>query len=307
MKSVSRFLCFLLVSTLGLAAGQSPFLLQSGVLVDPVGNKLFLMSPSGNLEARELASGQLLWKTEKASLPLQINGSNIMAVAEKSQGDGLEIVSLTANGEEQWRSEIPLPQDAWKSIDNGLGTSIYLASSQVQDDFVLWWQSENQDISGMAKPQNIVNKQDALVWNAQDAVFESRANLPTAPEKPGLTLVPAGEGLGQTNGKQWLSKDGLHILVSERIADNRVWDKYRWTVYEKATGNRIGDTRDHFSTAPFFVSGTTLVYVSWPYERRVGDKLEAVSLRLRAIDLTEGNQLWQQDIRDTKYRGPMPP
>lgn len=305
MRSFFLVLGFLLVTGLWVKAGQTPFVLQPGVLVGPGEETVYVMSPSGQIEAIAVVDGKLTWKTDDASQPLALEGSDLVALAESDSG--LEVVFLSLDGTGQRRAPLPLPTDAWSFIDKGLGTSLYVASGRVGDETLFWYRSENQDISGMARPQNPVELKGALVWNNQEGFLQSRAGLPESPEAPRLTLLPASERIENVNGVQWLSADGGHVMVSERIADDRVWEKYRWTLYERSSKQRLGEVLDHFSTAAFFVTGKTLVYLAHPYERLSGKKMEAKELRLRAMDLSTGFEIWQREVRDTSYRGPMPP
>lgn len=307
MKSVAKILCFFLASTLWLIAGNSPFLLETGILVDPGENKLYLMSPEGHIELRDIAAGNLVWKTEEASQPLSLNGSELIALAEKKNDVGLEVVTLNANGRGQRRSTLPIPQRAWSSINKGPGKSLSVATTTQEDSVVFWWRSEDQDISGMARVQNPETLEGTLVWDKQSNNLENRVVSTPAPIAPKLRLLPPTDQVTNMKGVQWLSADGQHIMVSEKIANNSVWERYRWIIFDKTTKERLGEVTDHFSTASFFVTGNTLVYMARPYMRRVGNQTETKELRIRAINLQSGAEIWQRDVRDTTYRGTMPP
>ena len=95
-------------------------------------------------------------------------------------------------------------------------------------------------------------------------------------------------------------------MTSERIADDSVWEKYQWTVFERQSGRRLGTLRDYRSHAPFIVVGSSILYETGPFERRTDREVVSEPLRLRAVDLTKGVLLWSRQIRDTKYRGTLP-
>jgi hypothetical protein len=61
------------------------------------------------------------------------------------------------------------------------------------------------------------------------------------------------------------------------------------------------------SMAPFVVVGSRLLYVAQPSARRSGEATVSEPLRLRALDVRSGAELWVLPIVDTAYRGPMPP
>jgi hypothetical protein len=93
----------------------------------------------------------------------------------------------------------------------------------------------------------------------------------------------------------------------ESVADDTVWDKYVWTVYDAASGERLGQVKSHVRYAPFFVTGTTLVTVSGPGLRQTEQGAVAEPLQITALDLTTGDVAWTQAIRDTVNRLPPPP
>ncbi len=107
---------------------------------------------------------------------------------------------------------------------------------------------------------------------------------------------------------QIVSRDGRHILSSERIADDSVWEKYRWTIYDRDTGERLGQFRTHVRVAPFFVADSRVVYETGPYARRTAEGgIEEEPRAVRAVDLATGNELWSQAVRDTAEPPVLPP
>ncbi len=106
---------------------------------------------------------------------------------------------------------------------------------------------------------------------------------------------------------QFLSADGRHVLSSQRGADDPEWDKYRWTIFERDSGRRLGEFRTHLRYAPFFVDDTRVIYQTPPYARRQGRRMVQEPLQLRAVDLNTGAWVWSQPVRDTVDRQPPPP
>ena len=98
------------------------------------------------------------------------------------------------------------------------------------------------------------------------------------PQMPGAAASAAAPHLtqeAQISGlpePQFLSADGRHVMVSERIGDDTVWDKYPWIIHERS-GARLGQIRAHVRFAPFFVNGTQVVYQTEPSTRRIGAEL----------------------------------
>ena len=123
---------------------------------------------------------------------------------------------------------------------------------------------------------------------------------------PQAAELAVGERLSQVPGVQFPSADGRHVLTSQRIADDSVWEKYRWTIYDRDTGERVGAFNSHLRLASFFVLGTQAIYETGPFVRRTESGLVDEPLKIRAVDLRTGQELWSREVRDTAYRGPYP-
>src|SRR5262249_23507441 len=108
-------------------------------------------------------------------------------------------------------------------------------------------------------------------------------------------------------GVGYVSADGRHVLTSQLVGDDRdLKTKYLWTISSVADGTRIGETYSPFPRAPFFVSGTKLVFESRPYAIQVEGKMTREPLNLRAVDLAFGTVAWSFPLRDTTFYGPFP-
>jgi hypothetical protein len=124
---------------------------------------------------------------------------------------------------------------------------------------------------------------------------------PGGPAPPPDAPQPAGPD------GPFISADGRHEMRSERVANDPVWKKYRWTILERATGERVGAVRMPMHYAPFFVDGTHLVYETGPYLRQTEEGMVEEPLQIRAVELRTGRRLWSRQIRDTVDRNPPPP
>ena len=118
-------------------------------------------------------------------------------------------------------------------------------------------------------------------------------------------LAP-GTGLPGVPEPQFVSADGRHVMSSERV-DGSPAEKYRWTIFERATGQRIGEFRTYVRYAPFFVTDGRVVFQAPPFKQQEGSSVVEEPLQLRAADLNTGRTLWRQPVRDTTDREPPPP
>ena len=287
---------------------ENPFLLQNGILVNPDTDLMYIMVPEGGIEARQIQTGQKVWQTHQAAKPLTMRGNTLVAQAEGQPGsehiDVLYIPTSPAAGAPKSVS-LSISGASWNGVDDGLGKSLNIIGGEHQGNTIIWWQA-NEEVPRGAAVANMTPRSLAgsYLLSQEAGIVESLSNLPPAPAPQRLQLLPPTEQLS-SQGTEYLSVNGDHILVSQRIADNGHWNKYRWTIYNRA-GEEVGTTNSHFSTSFFHVSGQTLVYLAQPTLRRIGNSWEELDLRLSAIDLRTGEQIWQQPVRDTAYRGPFP-
>ncbi len=107
---------------------------------------------------------------------------------------------------------------------------------------------------------------------------------------------------------QLFSANRQYLLVSSQTDQKPGgWDRYLWSVFSLESGELVGTMRYHRSGDHFSVIGSTLLHLSRPFGRRVGDDWIEEPLKLRAVDLGSRTELWSVPLRDTTYRGPRPP
>jgi hypothetical protein len=129
-------------------------------------------------------------------------------------------------------------------------------------------------------------------------------SLPSLRKQADLALLAPGQRVSKAGAaRQFESADGRHVLASERTGDDLTWDKYRWTVFERATQRQVGEMRTHVSFAPFVVSDSTLIYETTPFTRGKDEE----PAKLRAVSLTNGAPVWAVEVREIAFRGPFPP
>ncbi len=119
--------------------------------------------------------------------------------------------------------------------------------------------------------------------------------------------LPASDRIPGFPGPQFASADGRYIMVSKRMGDDRIWDKYTLTVYDRAGKNRVGEFRSHVAMAPFVVTDHRILLTTRAYSRRTEKGMVQETDKLRAVNLQTGKELWNHPIRDTALGGPLPP
>jgi hypothetical protein len=104
------------------------------------------------------------------------------------------------------------------------------------------------------------------------------------------------------------SADRAHVVGAERVGAGGPDDpEYRWSIFAVESGELAGEVRRDVSASPFVVSGSNLVFETPAHGFRRGEVWFEEPLKIRAVRLSTGVPLWDQEIRDMRYRGDVPP
>lgn len=294
--------------------------LRSGIVIDPAGNLAYAMTPEG-VAAIDLASGAKKWTSSAAAKPLAVIGNRLIAqVQPKTRTNRLELAVLntTERGTVAVRSTAELPSFVQVSIGETL-EGIFEAEAQlVANNAIVTWRFDRQPLRGIVEESEVDATNaaaEAQRAGAQRSVKGAlQVNLTTGAVSPSADAnlvadvskrrwVVGNEHAAGVAPTQYESADGRHIVSSERIADDKTWAKYRWTVFERATNRRIGEFQTHVAFSPFVVRDTTLIYETTPYIRSG----KAEPAKLRGVNLATGQETWGVEVRELVYRGPFPP
>lgn len=148
----------------------------------------------------------------------------------------------------------------------------------------------------------VTSVRDQAAQGGQWHVVLRRWDAKTGESLPESTLFD-GQPLAQL-----FSANRQYLLVSSQTDQTPGgWDRYLWSIFSLEFGELVGTMRYHRSADHFSVIGSTLLHLARPFGRRVGDEWIEEPLKLRAVDLGSGTELWSVPLRDTSYRGPRPP
>lgn len=306
----------------GIAAATT---LHDGVVVDFAKGAAYLASPEGGIDAVQLSTGNVIWKTRDAAKPLLVKDGALLAQGRPGANGELALVTLdTRQGAAKSRAEVALEGVRANLTDGPSQTFRAEAFVAADKSVVVTWVAEEPTFRGMvpAPEDGLAPAKSAAVSagkgrSSRGAVRVDMAQgraVPMAFEKaqslegPALALRAEGirvRGLGTTT-RELTSLDGQHVLKSERNPEGGLWTPYRWTVTDKS-GRVIGTANAPVSLTPFLVSGTRILYMAMPSVRKEGDKIVDQPLRLVSMDLLSGTDVWDSEVVDSNYRGPFPP
>lgn len=336
------------------------FEFRDGVIVDTSTPAVYLMNLQRGIDAVDLSTGQLLWRTTNAAKPLLIRGRRLVAQAESPASDNqLHIVVLDVEngGKLLLSAAVQLPQGTQVRIDDGLGTTFRTSVHLRDDGAIVSWEYSKLEIGGPPPGPGAkalvaagvvridLETGDAYPLGPDQVLPEPEPQLPErivrlietgalqGPLRKSGNVLGAierigGEGEHRTVLRRWqggtdkpmpdvilsadgftyryASADGRHFLASKRGgAAKHGWI---WRIYSLESGQPVAEVRNSLPGTRFFITASSLIYEA-PPESRIseGGLVIEQPLRLRAIELTTSDELWEWPFRDTTYRGAYPP
>jgi hypothetical protein len=330
------FLPFLFAILLlaGLALGQPlqaaaldpGIALQEGVVIAPQQGFAYLMRPGGGIDAVDLASGALRWRTKTAAKPLALSGDRLVAQADSRGVNVLKLMVLDAqSGAVRGAVRIALPAGVAATVtDTPAGSFRVRAESQASKLVVHWEATTAAEPAqgylpaaddGLAAPSK-AKPSSPKILTGEAVVDLSAPSLkarpsPAAPSEeasPRPALEELQRRLVTAEGREFLSADGQYVLVTEPVQSAELTlYRHRWTVYERASGAKLGSVPALVAAAPFVVVGETLYHVAPAHGIRQQGRFVQEPAALLAVNLKTGVESWQKSIGETFYRGPFPP
>jgi hypothetical protein len=317
-RNISVISLFLLIggfNNIVFAQQNGGVLLRDGVVIDPKNGEVFYNSPDRQLRAISLKTGALKWEKTDTVKPLAFAYGKLIGQANDTSHIGkfkflFSEISSKENGKTASMLSVDLPKNA--NTDNDLlQPNLFLSRSKVinNDVFISW--EYKAPLSGRFKGDSASKKERSAQSGA--IKIDGKTGTPSLIEKALLPknferaiVLSDSERVPNINGQQFISADEKNILTSEKVAGDTTFDNYLWKIYDRH-GKKIGELRDYRSYAPFFVSGKTIIYERGQHIQRVGNEINKVPLKIVAVDLSSGKQLWDKEIFDSRYRGSVPP
>lgn len=312
MAATLLALLALLTPGASMAAGDSIRALHEGVVIDSASGAAYVMSPQGGIDALELATGNVMWKSRDAAKPLLLKDGKLLAQARPGKDGQLVVMALDAKGgKTQGRVDIEIPSFIRANVLDGPSRKFRAQAFESADGAVVvtWTAEEGRALQGLVEPENEGTPVQTAAAAAKVPTLSGAVKVDVAAGRavPVSDVEPRSLTAGNVaDSRQMASIDGRHILRSERNPEGGLWNRYRWTI-TNAAGVKLGSVEAPVSMAEFVVSGNQLFYVAQPSVRKEENKLIEQPLRLRALDLRTGAELWASAVVDSTFRGPFPP
>lgn len=306
---------FLAASAFAAPVSKEGVSLRDGVVIDTARSVAYVMHPQGGIQALDLRRGTALWHSAAGERPLALAGNLLVAQARPGDNGELRIVALGVRGGLlSSKADIQMPEGVRAEVAETLQQSFHVTAMPSQDGMLIAWETE--EFSGLPtrREHQLGQVLEASAESRQGsprgtAVFDPQAGsvavaAMTAGQiaRPAVAMSLSAPGAAES---RFSSADGQYVLAS-RLVDDAAALPYHWTISDAKTGKVLGTLRAEASMAPFAVAGTRLIHVAQPSIRLDGEKVVDRPLRIRAVDLATGREVWRREIRDTAWRGPVP-
>jgi len=315
LSGVALIFLLIMLSMRAVFAQQTNIPLREGVVIDKARNAIYLLSPNTKLQAVSIASGEILWTSTDSLKPLALVNGQLLAQAINTSNElVITQIDVTQKGRQLNRNSVTLPLNT-KADFRPSGNHAFKTYSRVVDGqpYILW-EFHQIPLRGMPDEDSVGKDIGALSQSGIIRVETTTGRLSTADKAtlPQSQLnksikLDNSQGIANNAEQQFLSTDENHILTSRRVAGNEEFNNYIWEIFLRSSRTKLGDLRDYRSFAPFYVTGTTIIYEIGPYSRVVNGEVVEVPLQLIAVDLSNGRELWRRPIFDTINRLSPPP
>ena len=304
------------------AVPENSAALLEGVVISPRQGVAYVMR-SGGIDAVNLATGKVRWRSDKAAKPLALVGDRLIAQANGRGGKGLDLIALDAlSGAARDSVRIPLPAGVVASVVDTPASSFRVRTESIASELMVSWEATGvgaaaqgyfpSEEEGQAPGSNMQTMTGAAVLDLASKSLAIKAEPSVRLEQSASLGRSAMEELSSPavsgiEGRQLLSADGRHVLVTETVESADPLYRHRWTMYERSSGARLGSVPSLVSATPFVVIGTTLYHTVPAHSIRKDGKLVEHPTSLRAVNLKTGVVAWNMSVLETSFRGPFPP
>jgi hypothetical protein len=285
----------------------------------------FVLGPKTGIDAIDLKTGQVLWHTDDAALPLAISGSQLIAQVDV-RPNVIQLAAIEKGRLLRQSDSIEFPD--WVSVTPGGGLS-FSARLEIRGDLAeLAWEAHSRYFGGVAPTPEIMErcKRDAAglfkIDLKSDKVEAGRAEE----QNDRFTLVTSGGYQNQTlslkecdrSGKELrtvellsgpslcpqISRDRKFVFVTKGVPKESLPEgDYAWWIFSLETAKQVGKVPFDPDTSPVEFTGKQFFSVG-QLPGKMGDK--EIQRILKAWYAASGKLLWTRALRPLPNLQPPP-
>lgn len=310
------FVCLVMAAALAAPAFGDALPLADGVVVDGDRGLAYVMSPRGGIEAIDLASGAVAWRSEKGARPLAVVGERLLTQNEpgvRGRGLALATLRLDRGGAFERGFAAPLPAHVTASVVDHRGGTFRLTPAASGSEVLLRWTAtifpsrgalwSEKDGNAAARVEEGVVRIDPAAGRAVAMSAAEAAAWNGAVQAGALRELARGAG----GERRFRSVDDRHEVASASRLGDDGRPRFTWSLSEVATGRELSGIEMSRALLPFLVAAGRLLVVAPPEGRAANGRMEQEPQRLSAYDESAATELWTVALRDVRYHGPVPP
>ncbi|MBX3724840.1 MAG: PQQ-binding-like beta-propeller repeat protein [Xanthomonadales bacterium] len=297
------------------ADGGDALVLSPGVLVAAGQPRAYVSDARGRVAAIDLDDGGVLWAGPARGQPLALDGDTLWVLGHPERPGSLRLLRVDAgSGAVDGQLVGELPPEVIASPMALPASRFHVLALAGAGGLELHWQFEQWPLRGA----NLVaaDQDDDDAASLSSGVLRLDPDQARLAQAPSLDAIPfrrpdltGDERLPDLPGVQFRAADDGHVQTSSPVPDPVFGHRWRWQLHERAGGGPAGASvvATH-ATSPFLVRGSTLLLREEPVAYRDGDgNAIELGVRLLAMDLATGRQLWAIELADPEHRLPPPP
>ncbi|WP_116126869.1 hypothetical protein [Lewinella sp. IMCC34183] len=285
------------------------FQLTDGVVVGPDGGTLYVLTVERALAAIDGQRGNARWTRDLPLRPITLVADGLITQSlEPGTDEPLTLVTVAASdGREVNRASVTLPPDL--TVD-------YLRDHPGTFTLSPFGGTATPSVAWLYRPLPRKGAYDPgeeeEIFNGTFRITDGGAGfLPVSADAPGeragrSVVPPAAQRIAGREGQQYLSRDGRHLLVSQKRSADDPATAYRWEIYRSGEAEPLGQLSSRMAYLPFYVRDGILYFVEGPYQDFREGNTTTTPYQLVAYDLPSGRRRWTRALQDPIYRGPRP-
>jgi hypothetical protein len=301
------------------AAAAQALMLGDDIVVDPSGETVYLVTPSGYTQAVAVGDGRMYWASREPASPVAWVDGRLLALGVPAQrGMGQLVIIDPATGETVDRLAFDVPENVIATREPQPLRRFSLHTETLPDRMRVHWRFVGKPLRGALIDHDedgnpTIERTVPVDFGSFDVIADGARTLvvplrnATEPAPPAGPALTARESLPDIAGVQYRAADDAAVLASVAVADEAFVTAYRWKIHARGDAKLLGEIRSPYAYAPFIVRGDVIVYRAEPVYQRRGDDYIALASRLVGHDLATGVERWSIPVREAAYRGPLPP
>jgi len=267
--------------------------------------------PDGGIAAVNTQDGTYKWISSASDKPLGIVDGLLISQQQSTQSAVMLLVYHDLNsGDSLNNIQLTLPDQVRATVVDGASHRFNVQQLNENTPHQLQWTFSGGTAQGIAPVKDLTQSRNQEENDSLSGAIDLDTKNRTATiSNRTFQVVNTTARIEQAvmtgiEGRQFLSQDESHVLISNRIpSDQKV--SYQWRIFDR-TGQLLSSLESPHSYAPFVISGSQLLLLEPATGQLVNGELVRNAPLLKAVNLGTGKESWSIKVRPIAYFGPLP-